>query len=48
MAMLNCGFPMRHLVAAMTTAILSDGTICTDPTAKQEQVEQERFSTVHI
>ena len=29
---------MRHLVAAINAAILSDGTICTDPTSKQEQV----------
>ena len=39
MAMLNAGFPMKYLVAAITAAILSDGTICTDPTAKQEEVE---------
>ena len=37
MAMLNAGFPMRYLVAAITAVILSDGTICTDPTSKQEQ-----------
>ncbi|CAB4012338.1 Exosome complex component RRP46 [Paramuricea clavata] len=37
MAMLNAGFPMKYLVAAITAAILSDGTICTDPTAKQEE-----------
>ncbi|XP_028395956.1 exosome complex component RRP46-like [Dendronephthya gigantea] len=37
MGMLNAGFPMKYLVAAITTAILKDGEICTDPKAKQEQ-----------
>ena len=44
MAMLNAGLPMKYLVAAITAAILSDGTICTDPTAKQEQVEYLKTS----
>ena len=30
---------MKYLVAAITTAILEDGEICTDPKAKQEQVD---------
>ena len=38
MAMLNTGFPMKYLVASVTCAILSDGTMKTDPTLKQEKV----------